>query len=128
MAVRNASGELAAHLDSSRSIGERPRRRYQPTAIYLLAERLKRRGIRLWVVEGPWRTIRRQVHRRDRTEPDAIPVVTNGRVEVMVDTMEHAADLSGVLNWAGVDDLQPVPELTPPSERDSENRESGIGK
>ena len=32
----------------------------------------------------------------------------------MVDTMEHARDLAGLLNWCGVDDLDPVPDLVPP--------------
>jgi hypothetical protein len=35
----------------------------------------------------------------------------------MVDTMEHAVDLSGFLNWCGVDELDPVPDLTPPPAR-----------
>ena len=118
MAAQNASGQLAANFDAGRSTAERPRRRYQPTAIYLMAERLKRRGVRRWIVEGPWRTARRQLRRRDHSKPDAVPVVTNGRVEVMVDTMEHAADLSGFLNWAGVDDLKPVPDLEPPQNRE----------
>jgi hypothetical protein len=28
--------------------------------------------------------------------------------------MEHARDLAGLLNWAGVDELDPVPDLVPP--------------
>jgi hypothetical protein len=32
----------------------------------------------------------------------------------MVDTEEHAADVAGLLNWCGVHDLEPIPELTPP--------------
>jgi hypothetical protein len=32
----------------------------------------------------------------------------------MVDTMEHAIDLSRFLNWCGVDDLNPVPDLALP--------------
>lgn len=118
MRERHASTTLAAHMGSphdSQSDRSR-RRRYQPTAIYLLAERLKRRGIRLPRMQGPWRPDRRQLDRPGRDDLDAIPVVTNGRVEVMVDTMEHAVDLSGLLNWAGVDDLTPVPDLQPPAE------------
>jgi hypothetical protein len=42
-------------------------------------------------------------------------VVTNGETEVMVDTMEHAVEVSGLLNWCGVDHLEPVPDLTPPA-------------
>jgi len=44
-----------------------------------------------------------------------IPLVTNGHTEVMVDTMEHAVELSGLLNYCGLDDFEPVPDLTPPA-------------
>jgi hypothetical protein len=118
MREHHASTTLAAHRDALHppTSDRSRRRRYQPTAIYLLADRLKRRGIRLRKVQGPWRPDRRQLARPGRNDLDAIPVVTNGRVEVMVDTMEHAVDLSGLLNWAGVDDLTPVPDLEPPVE------------
>jgi hypothetical protein len=32
----------------------------------------------------------------------------------MVDTMEHATEVAGLLNWCGVEDLDPVPDLIPP--------------
>jgi hypothetical protein len=32
----------------------------------------------------------------------------------MVDSMQHAADLSGLLNWCGLENLNPVSDLTPP--------------
>jgi len=32
----------------------------------------------------------------------------------MVDTMEHAIDLSGFLNWCGVEELNPVSDLDLP--------------
>jgi hypothetical protein len=116
MRSRDAGAKLAAHLDVHHSAADGSRRRrYQPTAIYLLAERLKRHGVRLRAMGGPWRPDRRQLDRPGRDDLNAIPVVTNGRVEVMVDTMEHAVDLSGLLNWAGVDDLTPVPDLEPPA-------------
>jgi hypothetical protein len=37
-------------------------------------------------------------------------------VEIVVDTAEHAADLSGFLNSAGVQHLEPVPNLRPPEQ------------
>jgi hypothetical protein len=40
--------------------------------------------------------------------------VTNGAVEIAVDTAEHAADLSGFLNVSGLDHIDPVPNLRPP--------------
>jgi len=43
-----------------------------------------------------------------------IPLVTNGRAEVMVDTLERAAELSAFLNWCGIDNLDPVSDLSPP--------------
>jgi hypothetical protein len=43
-----------------------------------------------------------------------MPIVTNGMAQIMVDTMEHATDLAGLLNWCGVDELDPVPDLVPP--------------
>jgi hypothetical protein len=42
--------------------------------------------------------------------------VTNGIVEIAVDTAEHAVDLSGFLNAAGVDHLDPIPNLRVPDE------------
>jgi hypothetical protein len=42
--------------------------------------------------------------------------VTNGIVEIAVDTAEHAVDLSGFLNAAGVDHLDPIPNLRVPNE------------
>jgi hypothetical protein len=32
----------------------------------------------------------------------------------MVDTAEHAVDGAGLLNWCGVRELDPVPDLVPP--------------
>jgi hypothetical protein len=37
-------------------------------------------------------------------------------VEIPVDTAEHATDLAGFLNAAGVDHLDPVPNLRVPTE------------
>jgi hypothetical protein len=93
----------------------RPQRlRYQPTAAYMLAERAKREGVAISAARGPWRTSGRRLRRPGRNRLPVIPVVTNGRTELMVDTMEHAADLSGLLNWCGVNELNPVPDLSPP--------------
>ena len=91
------------------------RRRYQPTVAYRLAEGLKKEGVELAAVEGPWRPGGRTLHRRGRNHLGMIPLVTNGHTEVMVDTMEHAVDLSGLLNYCGLDDFDPVPDLTPPA-------------
>jgi hypothetical protein len=33
----------------------------------------------------------------------------------MVDTMEHACDVAGLLNWCGIDHLDPVADLIPPA-------------
>ena len=90
------------------------RRRYQPVAAYALAEQIKRHGVELSAVEGPWRVAGRTLHRPGRNHLGLIPLVTNGRTEVMVDSMQHAADLSGLLNWCGLDNLNPVADLTPP--------------
>lgn len=89
-------------------------RRYEPTVLYALAERMKRQGIQLHEVHGPWRPARRSLQRRGRNAEREIPLVTNGAVEIAVDTAEHAVDLSGFLNAAGVDHLDPVPNLRPP--------------
>jgi hypothetical protein len=82
--------------------------------VYLLAERLKRDGVRLDQLQGPWHPIRRPLRRPGRNAERTIPIVTNGVVEIAVDTAEHAADLSGFLNAAGLDHLDPVPNLRPP--------------
>lgn len=88
--------------------------RYEPTVVYMLAEQARSHGVDLRAAPGPWRASQRPLPRPGRRSLDVIPVVTNERTEVMVDTMERAADVAGLLNWCGVDDLNPVPELTPP--------------
>lgn len=90
------------------------RRRYEPKVAYELAARLKQQGVQLSEVRGPWRARRMALGRRGRNLLRYIPFVTNGRSEVMVDTMEHAIDLSSFLNWCGLDDLNPVPDLALP--------------
>jgi hypothetical protein len=87
--------------------------RYEPTVVYHLAEQVRASGVELEEVEGPWRTGERALSRPGRNSLHSIPIVTNERTEVMVDTAEHACDVAGLLNWCGVDDLDPVPELTP---------------
>jgi hypothetical protein len=91
-------------------------RRYAPTPVYALAEDLKRQGHDLRSYTGPWRPSRRPLRRPGRNAERAIPVVTNGIVEIAVDTAEHAVDLSGFLNAAGVDHLDPIPNLRVPDE------------
>ena len=88
--------------------------RYVPQGVYLLAERLKRDGVALAGVIGPWRAVRRALQLPGRDAEKAIPVVTNGVADIAVDTAEHAIELSGVLNWCGVDHLEPVATLRPP--------------
>ena len=90
------------------------RRRYQPAAAYYLAESLRRRGIDLTTWSGPWRVVARALNRPGRNRIPVLPIVTNGIAQVMADTMEHARDLAGLLNWCGIDDLDPVPDLLPP--------------
>lgn len=104
---------MAMPGDSSKSASRA--RRYEPTPVYALAERLKREGVNLQKLHGPWRPIQRPLRRPGRNAERAIPIVTNGVVEIAVDTAEHAADLSGFLNAAGVNHLDPVPNLRPPA-------------
>jgi hypothetical protein len=107
------SGKLSGSSRTSRR--SRPRsRRYEPTSLYALAEQLKRQGVPLHRASGPWRPSRRLLRRPGRNAERAIPIVTNGAVEIAVDTTEHARDLSGFLNVSGLDHLDPVPNLRPP--------------
>ena len=57
---------------------------------------------------GPWRATPRRGHL------GLLFVVTNDRTEIMVNNMERAVDMAGLLNWCGVDDLTPVSDLRPP--------------
>jgi hypothetical protein len=91
-------------------------RRYEPEVVYAMADSLKQEGLDLHSVRGPWRPIERALRRPGRNAERALPIVTNGVVEIAVDTAEHAADLSGFLNAAGLDHLDPVPNLRPPNE------------
>lgn len=114
---------MVSHDDSSRfapaqrqRTGQGRLRRYEPTLVYALAERLKREGVELQKVHGPWRPIRRPLRRPGRNAETVIPIVTNGVAELAVDSAERAADLSGLLNWCGVDHLEPVSSLRPPDQ------------
>lgn len=109
--MRKSSG-----AEPRRSVNEpsQRRRRYEPKVAYQIAARLKRQGVQLSEARGPWQARRMALGRRGRNLLRYIPFVTNGRSEVMVDTMEHAIDLSRFLNWCGVDDLNPVPDLALP--------------
>jgi hypothetical protein len=84
--------------------------------VYVFAEHLKREGVDLHNVPGPWRPVRRPLRRPGRNAERTIPIVTNGLVDIAVDTAEHAADLSGFLNATGLDHLDPVPNLRPPDQ------------
>ena len=91
-------------------------RRYEPTPVYALAENLKRDGVELEKIDGPWHAIRRLLRRPGRKAQESIPIVTNGVTELAVDTAEHAVEVSGFLNWCGIDHLVPVPNLRPPGQ------------
>ena len=99
---------------AARSTTDR-RRRYEPTAVYHLADSLRRRGVDLASRAGPWRAVGRALRRPGRNRIPVLPIVTNGDAQVMVDTMEHARDLAGLLNWCGIEELDPVPDLVPPA-------------
>ena len=93
------------------------RMRYEPVTVYHLAEQVKAGGVDLEQAEGPWKPGVRTLSRPGRNSLHNIPLVTNDSTEVMVDTMEHACDVAGLLNWCGVEHLDPVPELAPTVER-----------
>lgn len=113
MATRSESIDTASPRSSQ---DDRPRpRRYEPEVVYAMADSLKREGLDLHSVRGPWRPILRALRRPGRNAESAIPIVTNGMVDIAVDTAEHAADLSGFLNSAGLDHIDPVPNLRPPA-------------
>ena len=100
------------------------RRPYEPTAVYALASRVKGRGIQLSDAVGPWRADERRASRPGRTSVHELPVVTNERIAVVVDTPERAEDVAGLLNWCGVEDLDPVPELVPEEVRELPDQSS----
>lgn len=109
---RSTVGESVAA--SGRAANAERRRRYQPSAAYALAESLRQRGIDFAKRAGPWQVAARALRRPGRNGLAVLPIVTNGMAQIMVDTMEHAVDLAGLLNWCGVDELDPVSDLVPP--------------
>lgn len=111
--LKRKTGANDSVTDASAGGADR-RRRYQPWAVYHLAESLRQRGVDLAKRTGPWQAVGQSLRRPGRNGLELIPIVTNGFAQVMVDTMEHATDLAGLLNWCGVDDLDPVPDLVPP--------------
>ena len=116
MGMQDESSRSAARRGQGRRTRRARTSRYEPTAVYALAEQLKREGVELHKVPGPWRPVRRQLRRPGRNAERAIALVTNGVVEITVDTAEHASDLSGLLNSSGVADLEPIPNLRPPEQ------------
>jgi hypothetical protein len=92
------------------------RTRYEPTLVYVMAQHARSNGVNLASAPGPWHASQRRVRRPGRDSLSVIPVVTNEQAEVMVDSMERAQDVAGLLNWCGVHKLNPVPELTPPEQ------------
>ena len=108
------AGPKASPTGAARPTPQVRPRRYEPTVIYALAERLKRQGVELGSCRGPWNAIHRPLRRPGRNAERSMPIVTNGNVEIAVDTAEHAVDLAGFLNVAGVDHLDPVPNLRAP--------------
>ena len=79
-----------------------------------MAEQLRRQGVEFVTSSGPWRAAARALARPGRARQSVIPIVTNGATQLMVDTLEHARDVAGLLNWAGVRELSPVSDLVPP--------------
>jgi hypothetical protein len=116
----DSTADPRATADAQQGRSDRSReprtRRYEPVVLYELAERLKRAGLELDRIRGPWRAVWRSLRRPGRNAEQAIPVVTNGQVDIAVDTGEHAVDLSGFLNSSGVGHLEPVPNLRPPEQ------------
>ena len=103
---------LSSSARGARALGRHSSLRASP--LYHLAERLERQGVKLQRIPGPWRPARCTLRRPGRNAERSIPIVTNGVVEIAVDTAEHAVNLSGFLNSAGLDHLDPIPNLRPP--------------
>ena len=102
-------------IDSKPAKSSERRRRYQPKAMYEVADQLRRQGVEFLTSSGPWRAVARALSRPGRASQSVLPIVTNGVTQVMVDTLEHARDVAGLLNWSGVRELSPVPDLVPPA-------------
>ncbi len=92
----------------------RARRTYEPTLVYAMAQEARSSGVNLASAPGPWKATQRRIRRPGRSSLTVIPVVTNEHAVVVVDTPERAEDVAGLLNWCGVHDLNPIPDLTPP--------------
>jgi hypothetical protein len=79
-----------------------------------MAQQARSNGVNLASVPGPWRASQHRIRRPGRSSLTVIPVVTNEHAAIVVDTPERAEDVAGLLNWCGVQDLNPIPDLTPP--------------
>ena len=89
---------------------------YEPTIVYVMAQEARSSGVNLESAPGPWRASQRRIRRPGRSSLTMIPVITNEHTVVVVDTPERAEDVAGLLNWCGVHDLNPIPDLTPPAQ------------
>jgi hypothetical protein len=92
------------------------RLRYQPIVVYHLAEQAKAGGVDLSQAEGPWRVGTRALDRPGRNSLDSIPVVTNERTQIMVDTVgASAANVpTGRVVRADASNLSPMPTRNVP--------------
>ena len=86
-------------------------RGYVLSCILAFVERVKRMGVKLGLTRGPWHTAEQRYPTPNASQVEIVPVVTNGRTAMMVDTMEHAIDIAGLLNWCGIKQLNPVAAL-----------------
>ena len=111
-----SSVERNSSVESKAAERQERRQRYQPRAMYVMADQLRRQGVEFVTSSGPWTAVAQALGRPGRARQSVLPIVTNGVTQLMVDTLEHARDVAGLLNWSGVSDLNPVPDLIPPPE------------
>ena len=112
--MRSSHSAARTERSAARTKRSRERGRYEPTAVYQLAARLKASGVDLDRARGLWQVRERQVP-LPGVGLHAMSVVTNESATFLIDTREHAVDVAGLLNWCGVHELEPVPELTSPT-------------
>lgn len=81
-----------------------PRRAIRRDAgeVFRAIDRLAAAGARPYLARGPWRAVRRPLHRPGRLRLPYIPTVERRGeppVQICVDTLEQAERLAGFLNW-----------------------------
>ena len=80
----------------------RLRYRLPPSAVYQILDEVKKAGLELLTMRGPWTVGSVPLGRRGRAGATMVPSVECGATLLRIESEERARELAGLLNWCGV--------------------------